>query len=503
MTKGKSAAFFAGAAVYLPAAIIAAGVLLRIISLASFPPGLNQDEASAGYEAWALLNYGIDRAGSGWPVLFTAWGSGQNVLYSYLAMPFIALMGLNETALRLPAALLGCGTLPLFYFAAKHAAGKKTALWMLAALSFNPWHITISRWALESNILPFFLLLGLFLLMRAEERPICLPCAAAAFALGLYAYGTAFIFLPFFLVAAGAVLLKRKSAGARTWIVSAAVFVLIALPVTLCNIRNAAGMGEMKLLWMTLPRLTQTRQSETMAFSGGNFVSLLRLLVKQNDGLLWNSPGRFGQLYGLPGLVLAALGTAQYIYELCRKKAPKGEVFVFLALCSCFAASFFIRVNVNRMNMIFLPLIWFQGRGLRALGRIRFVSLPAAAALLASAALFAGFYFGAYAGRLSPLFFEGLGDAIKYSQEQDGEIWISTRVNMPYIYALFYTRTPPADFIESAEFIDPDSAFRHVRSFGRFRFGDTPAEGAVYIAPAGTEWGRELARFDNYIVARG
>lgn len=31
----------------------------RLIALTGLPAGLNQDEASAGYEAWALLNYGM------------------------------------------------------------------------------------------------------------------------------------------------------------------------------------------------------------------------------------------------------------------------------------------------------------------------------------------------------------------------------------------------------------------------------------------------------------
>ncbi|MCR4770825.1 MAG: glycosyltransferase family 39 protein [Oscillospiraceae bacterium] len=491
------------AARYLPLLIMAAGAALRLAGIVSFPPGLNQDEASAGYDAWAILNYGIDRAGCRLPVLLTAWGSGQNALYSYLAMPFIALLGPGKLALRLPAALLGCASLPLFYHAAERTAGRKTALWTLAALAFDPWHIMLSRWALESNILPFFLLLGVSLLISSEKRPGLLPAAAAAFALALYAYGTAFIFLPFFLTASCAVLIRGKRIGARYILMSAAVFALIAAPVTLCNVRNVLKMGETSLLGLTLPRLTQTRQSETASFSAANFASLLKLLLRQDDGLPWNSPGGFGQLYSVPGLLFALLGLGEYVYRLRAKKTERGEIYVFIALCSSLAASFFIRVNVNRMNMIYLPLIWYQGRGLSLTGRRIALSAAQAAALLTAAGLFAGFYFGAYAQRLSPLFFGGLGEAIEYAEELDGgEIWISGRVNMPYIFALFYSRTPPGEFIESVVYEDPDAAFRQVRAFGSFRFGDSPPPGAVYIAPAGAEKGAAAARFDNYTVAR-
>lgn len=65
-------------------AIIAAGCAVRLFALGSIPCGLNQDEAFAGYNAWALLHYGVDSSGYHNPVYFTAWGSGMNALESYL-----------------------------------------------------------------------------------------------------------------------------------------------------------------------------------------------------------------------------------------------------------------------------------------------------------------------------------------------------------------------------------------------------------------------------------
>ena len=55
--------------------IIAVGVLIRIINLTTVPNGLNTDEASAGYEAYAIGNYGIDRNGNFLPVFLKAWGN--------------------------------------------------------------------------------------------------------------------------------------------------------------------------------------------------------------------------------------------------------------------------------------------------------------------------------------------------------------------------------------------------------------------------------------------
>lgn len=41
--------------------IMAIGMLIRIVGIADMPNALNCDEASAGYEAFSILNYGIDR----------------------------------------------------------------------------------------------------------------------------------------------------------------------------------------------------------------------------------------------------------------------------------------------------------------------------------------------------------------------------------------------------------------------------------------------------------
>lgn len=82
------------------------GILIRTIFLDLLPGGLNQDEASAGYDAFSIMYYGVDRNGFHLPIYLTAWGSGQNALYSYLSMPFIGIFGLNELSLRLPAAII-------------------------------------------------------------------------------------------------------------------------------------------------------------------------------------------------------------------------------------------------------------------------------------------------------------------------------------------------------------------------------------------------------------
>jgi len=476
--------------------------VLRFAALGSFPPGLNQDEASTGYEAWSILHHGIDRNGYRLPVLLVAWGSGQNALYSYLAMPFIALFGLSPFSLRIPAALCGTLSLPLFYSAAKRIRGEHFALWALAALVINPWHILLSRWALESNLLPFFLLAGFSFLLKSEEQGWYLPLSAGFFALSLYAYGTAFLFLILFLPAACILLQPGRRVRWQQFFTALGVFILLALPISLCQLRNALGMEAGRFLGLSLPALNETRQSATM-FTQNGLPQFLRLLWTQNDGLIWNYAGNYGLLYGKPGLLLALAGLGSLLYDLFRRRLNRQELYLLLWLGVSFASAFFIDINVNRINMAFLPLIWLQGVGLTLLPR-RAAPLVAAVMLLA-ATLFTDYYYSGYAESVGRSFYAGLGSAIEYAaaeSEADDVLFVSYDVNMPYIYVLFYEEIPPAQYRESVTYMNPGGAFEWVSAMGRWRFGrEIPEEAVRAVIPAEKSWGLMVeAQFGKWAV---
>ena len=94
------------------ALILLVGCLVRLAALDKSPLGLHQDEAYSAYNAWSVMHYGVDSYGYVRPVYYTVWGSGMNVLYSWLTMPFLALMGTTVQAIRLPQAILGCLSIP-------------------------------------------------------------------------------------------------------------------------------------------------------------------------------------------------------------------------------------------------------------------------------------------------------------------------------------------------------------------------------------------------------
>ena len=144
------------------------GICLRFFQFGDIPTGLHGDEASIGYEAFSLLNTGADRWGYKLPAYFLSWGSGQNTLYGYLSIPFVYLFGLNEFSVRILSGLLGILCVPMAYkfsilvFKSENMARLAAVLYI-----FDPFLFMTSRWGDEFNIVPFFVLLFLLLLVQS------------------------------------------------------------------------------------------------------------------------------------------------------------------------------------------------------------------------------------------------------------------------------------------------------------------------------------------------
>ena len=432
-------------------------------------------------------------------------------------MPFIALFGLSPVTLRLASALIGTLTLPVMYLLGKRLGGISTGFAALVLTAFCPWHIMLSRWALEANILPFFLMAGMLLGAAAMEKPWALCGAAAVFALSLYAYGTAFIFLAAFLPPALVYLAVKGKIPWKIWLVSGGVFLLIALPVTVTNLINILNLEQVTFLGITLPKLNEARQVSTTAFGKDfrayweNAKKFREILMKQTDGYPYNAVP--GKMFAPGTLLLAAGGILDALVRVFRGKLRKGEMLMLCALFGVLVSVFVIEPNLNRVNMAFLPVLYYAASGFGAIWAL----MPWRAGKAALGVLGALFIlFGTYtAGKryvteirdtLSYWFFDGVGEAIQYADTLDADtVWVTDSVNMPYIYVLFYTGTPPEDFLDTVEYRNPGAAFQWVDAFGKWRFGSVPVpdEDSVYVLYAWEAEGKEiLTRYGDFVVCR-
>jgi hypothetical protein len=178
-------------------AMVAAGAavtVLHLVALGTAPPGLYNDEASVGYNAWAIAHHGVDEHGVGFPLYFQAFGEYKDPLYIYTLAPFTWVLPLTAYTTRLPSALFGLATIGLLGLIAwrltrSHAV---TTLMVLTA-GLVPWLFGESRLAFQASSLVFCTVLALWCVVHAVENGSWRWFAGAGFALGLsvYSYGPA------------------------------------------------------------------------------------------------------------------------------------------------------------------------------------------------------------------------------------------------------------------------------------------------------------------------
>jgi hypothetical protein len=460
--------------------ILLLGIFARVWDFGQVPPGLNQDEASIGVEAFDLYHFGVDRNGIAYPVNFVSWGSGMDALYGYVLIPFIA-FGLNPITVRLPSLLSGILTLPLVYFVALRTFSQKTALISMFLLAISPWNIILSRWGINENILPFVFLIGYSCLLLSTADNHWFLISSIFFALCFYAYAVTFVALPIFLGGAVLTLVAAKRVSIRTLAWGLLVLAIMVVPLVIFVLINTIHLDTIRLGLITIPRLPSQARYQTMAavFDENpiqsvfdNFLIMLNLLVGQSDGLIWNTVEPYGYFYKIT-FPLAVFGAISLFGSRNSDRTPERQLLVYW-LFAALSIGLVISVNINRFGLVFIPLLLCISTLLVELGnRHRYVTIAALCALLIGFIAFTRDYHGGnYRREADKQFFSGLIPAFDFAHQASGSpICVTDTVNMPYIFALFSEGTNPADYLDDVEYKDPAAAFREVRSLGRYRFG--------------------------------
>ncbi|GGY79826.1 hypothetical protein GCM10011613_25990 [Cellvibrio zantedeschiae] len=462
----------------LPIVLFALAALIRVLWLGDIPGGLNQDEASTGYDAWALLQDGIDRHGISWPVNFIAWGSGQNALYAYLSMPFIALFGLTTTSVRLAAAILGVASVWIFWRLGKRS-GSHMGLWALLIIATSPWQIMASRWALESNAAPAVVLFATYCFARARENNKWLYFGSALLAISVYAYGTAYVFAPAFMLCAWIFVGYDRKFQWKPYALSALIAFIIALPMMVFIFNNSFGNSTLHWGPISIPKYPGEARYDGIflpLMSNGweqipnNAVAVIQLLLgAQDDGLPWNAIPTWGAQYWIltPFLMLG-------IAFALREKSLTDRLMLAWLICALLTA-FCTSANINRINLIWLPALWLAARGLWLFSPKATLNRIAQISVFALGVLFSVHYFTSWQARIADNFFVGLGESIQAvlkAAPKDAPIVITN--NSVYTSTLFFAQPDPKEYVRSVQIPNRNSPFQTVEKFGRFSFGIQP-----------------------------
>lgn len=194
--------------------IVLLGAILRFWNLGEWPVALNRDEASIAYNAYSLWETGRDEHGVAWPINVESFGDWKLGGYIYTVLPLIAMFGLQEWVVRLPAAMAGVLLIPLIAVLTKEVwemdrpkvvekvSAEGISLWAALLLALSPWAVRLSRQAYEANLGLLWIMLGAWLLIRVFHRPqrarFELPLSVLFWSLSIFTYHSYQGFLPIF-----------------------------------------------------------------------------------------------------------------------------------------------------------------------------------------------------------------------------------------------------------------------------------------------------------------
>lgn len=456
--------------------ILIIGFISRTFLVDVFPGGLNQDEASAGYDAFAIMKYGVDRNNISLPVHLIAWGSGQNAFYSYLCIPFIAVLGLTSISIRLPMGIIGCVSIYIIYRLLKDFYNDKIAVVGMIFLIICPWHFMKSRWGLESNLFPDLVFIGFVLLIYGIYRNKSWLVYISSFVFGVssYSYGTSYFFLFFFVIATLIYLFVKKKIDLKNALINLGIVALTALPIIMFIYVNLFDKEGFKFLWMSIPKLNENRFSAVTNIYSSNFIKTffdnftngLQLLLNQNDGLVYNNLPTTGAVY-LISLPFTIIGLV-----LNKKEKILGSIMKIWLIVALLMMGI-VNANVNRINIVYFPLVFFTIMGICEVVEYKEVIKKTIYAMyLSFFAIFNINYFGTYLSSIKDSFQDSYYQAVKYalSIKTADKYYVTSHVNMAYIYFLFEGEHNVYDYIDTVSYFNEGASFEVPLQYNNYVF---------------------------------
>ena len=478
------------------AILMAVGIAVRVIGFGTVPGDINQDEAFAGYEAYSLLHYGVDSAGYGFPVYLFTWGSGMSALNTYLMMPFMALFGPRIWVIRMPQVIVSCLTLWVVYLLVRKMYHEKAALFSLFLLAICPWHITMSRWGLDANLAPGFLIFGLYFYVRGLDNSKFLMLSSLMYGLSLYCYAPIWAIVPFLVLIEFLYgLYVNKIRLGRYVLFSVLILGGLALPLILFLLVNLDVIGEIRLPFFSIPKLIGMRNGE---LSFGDIAERARnvwhLMKIQSDNLPFDGTEKYG-IYYSGTLSFFILGT-YFCVRRCLKTIFKREYTPEFLLLLQVAGGIMlglllVRTSIYRNNILFIPMVLVAALGichLFELINIKELAVPVLYYLI----MFIGFthyYFTEYSDLMDYHFCRGLEAAVEDAVSYEGPIYYSRGIE--HSRMLFLTKEPVWEFIDTVEYYMYPHPYLEAKSFGRYNCDFDPAAPDVnvtYILNKNADW---------------
>lgn len=513
--------------------IIILAAFLRLWQLGVVPVSPDWDEAALGYNAYSILKTGRDEYGTFLPRTLRSFDDYKPPLYTYLAIPSVAVFGLSTWATRLPSAVMGIlAVIGTYYLVTLLIKKKDDSLALLSALflAISPWHLQFSRIAFEANTGVTLNIWGLVAFFRGLTSLPWMAFAAFLFGISLYAYHSERIFVPLLLIVISVLWRKELFADTKKIAIGIVIGLLTVAP----------------LVPVLLDKSSVTRLKGTSTLSDTTGL-LMRSVKKLEDDI--HAGDRIGAIFENRRIVYARTLADGYISHFSlrwlfltgdndRHHAPDNGLLYFFELPFLLLGFFILWKKGGKLatlitswillaplaasptsetphairSLVVLPVLqlciaagvyesYGYGKALirKSRGIVRAFGISGGILVCLAIAANIVFYFHMYYVHLnreySPFWQYGYAQAVRYAEANKHKyekIVVSTKLEQPHMFFLFYTKFDPATYLAAGG--TASGGFKEVRNrFDKYEFrpipnwADEKHDGTVLYIGAPTE----------------
>ncbi len=488
--------------------ILILSTILRLGYLNISPPSLYSDEADQGYNAYSILKTGKDEHGVLLPISLRSFGDWKPPIETYLMIPFIWSLGLNEYSVRTPSSLLGVLSILLIYLVVRkifdnYQYKEKLSLLSAFLISFSPWHLHQSRSAMLVMIALFYFVLGLYCFILGLKKRGLLYVSITSFIFSIYSYYGMRVIVPIFclflFIYFRNELLKLK----RVFLYGSILGMVLILPLIISFIYNPNvifgrartvsvffDQGVKLKIWEreTQDGLVGTNPTLTLFFHNKPYfyaLDILKRFLQHFEGYFLFIKGDGASPFQIPNMgalyLLDAIFLPIGIY-IAFKSNNKAYIFLSLLIVSVIPASLtFLTPSHNRTFNAVMPLMVFISFGIIYLTNIfrnnykSIVNIFIVSIYIFSFHNYLINYYKILPKEYSREWLYGFKELTTYLNDQNqqfNKIYFLPETGMSYIYLLFYNQYSPEKFqIEAQRKYQEDRfGFEHVKGFSKYIF---------------------------------
>jgi len=308
-----------------------------------------------------------------------------------------------------------------------------------------------------------------------------------------YSYGTSYLFLPVFVLGVLIYLWRKNKISLKRAFCYLGIVAVVSLPIILYVIINTFKLQQISLGPVTIPIMKENRAEEVSTiFSEGlykncitNLLDSLKIILLQTDNLEWNAISSYGLFYGI-SIIFLVYGI--YISIKKYKKNMFNDLISIWSISSIILLAFCIP-NINRINIIMFPCIYYIVIGLYEFVQNYKIAIPCISALyIGLCACFVQDYINKDYNEYST-FTSGAKELVEYCEKKDVDnIYCMYSFKEPFIYFLFYSEYDVKEYLNTVQFFDDEGIFDNVKSFGKYKFyiPDTIDDSSIVIVPKGS-----------------